>query len=117
MLVRFRLGTVPHLAALVLLLGIVLGGAVDAVACEPIIETAAVTAVAADAADPGSGDQAPGQERHADCIHGHCHHGAQQLPSLALQVVPPAVSVEHLSFGESSLASLSPSSLKRPPRA
>ena len=114
MLLRLRLGNVPHIAALLLLLGIVLGGAVDAVACEPISEIAAVTAVAA---EPGSPEQVPGAERHGDCIHGHCHHGTQQVPALAFQVVPPMVSVEHVAPGESGLASLSPGSLKRPPRA
>ena len=114
MLLRLRLGNVPHIAALLLLLSIVLGGAVDAVACESATETAAVTALAA---EPGSQDEAPVKERHGDCIHGHCHHGAQQVPALAFQVVPPMVSVEHVAPGESDLASLSPGSPKRPPRA
>jgi len=118
MLLRLRLGNVPHIAALLLLLGIVLGGAVDAAACEPDKEFAAVTAIVADTpADSGTRDEAPAKERHGECVHGHCHHGAQQVPSQVAQVDSPTVSVEHPVSGESVLVSLPPGSLKRPPRA
>ena len=120
MLLRLRVGKVPHIAAFLLLLGIVLGGSVDAIACEPAAEMDAVTAMAADAHasdDSGTPDEAPAKARHGECIHGHCHHGAQQVPSLVAQVDPPTVSVTHPVSGESVLVSLPPGSLKRPPRA
>lgn len=120
MLLRLRFGNAPHVAAILLLLGIVLGGAVDAVACEPTIEIAAATAIAAEPdilADAGTRDQAPGQERHGDCIHGHCHHGAQQVPPLAVEIELPMVSVEHVTPGENDLSSIPPGTFKRPPRA
>ena len=114
MFFRLPLGSARRFAALVLLLGVMLGGAVDAIACEPTTE---MTAVAAHAADTDSGEQVPDTDRHGACVHGHCHHGAQQVPQVATAEELPLVAAPPVPSGERRLTSISPSSLKRPPRA
>lgn len=112
---RLRLGSARRFAALFLLLGVMLGGAVDAVACEPRTEIAVV--VAADSADTGNHQPLPDNDRHGACIHGHCHHGAQQVPQIAVAEDLPVVADLPEPSGEHRLISITPSSLKRPPRA
>jgi hypothetical protein len=102
------------LAALLLLLGVMVGGTVDAVACEP---TAEITAVAAAPADTGAPEQLPDDDRHGACVHGHCHHGAQQVPPVAAAEDLAIVADRPAPPGEPRLTSITPDSLKRPPRA
>ena len=63
--------------ALFLLLAVLLGGAVEAVACEPMDSSAVASAMS----EPDSDKDAPADqpEQHALCAHGHCHHGAQNF--------------------------------------
>lgn len=103
-----------RLALILLVFGVLFVGSVDAVACGPATEAAAVEVVAVD--QTGS-KQEPDNDRHGACLHGHCHHGAQQVPPLAAQVEALFVLVVHQPSGELRLASITPDSLKRPPRA
>ncbi|HEY6815614.1 MAG TPA: hypothetical protein VI168_08760 [Croceibacterium sp.] len=114
MVLRLRLGSARRFAALLLLLGVMLGGAVDAIACEPTAEIAAVEAASA---DPGSHEQLPDDDRHGACVHGHCHHGAQQVPQIAAAEDLPIVADQPVPSREHRLASITPDLLKRPPRA
>lgn len=114
MFLRLRLGSARRFAALFLLLGVMLGGAVDAIACEPTTE---MTAVAEAAAHPGDHEQLPDNERHGACVHGHCHHGAQQVPQIATAEPLPPLVVEPVPLGVRALTSTIPDTLKRPPRA
>jgi len=114
MVLRLHLGSVRRFAALLLLIGVMLGGAVDAIACEP---TGEMTAVAAASVDTHGHEQGPDNDRHGACIHGHCHHGAQQVPQIAAAEDLPLVVDEPVPSGEHRLTSIIPDSLKRPPRA
>ena len=67
MFLRLPLGSARRFAALLLLLGVMLGGAVDAIACEPASE---ITAINAADAEPLGQKQLPDDERHGDCVHG-----------------------------------------------
>lgn len=73
------------LAGLVLALAILLGGAVDAAACESEVNAASVCTVdheqvAHDDADHGDRDGE--RDQHGTCAHGHCHHGSQHVRAL-----------------------------------
>ena len=106
--------------ALLLVVAALLGGSVDAIACEPVAEAAiSATEAMPPNADVTHGDeqQVPEDERHGACIHGHCHHGVANVHSVA----PPAdrliARVDHRPTGEHRLASITPVSPRRPPRA
>ena len=114
MFLRLPLGSARRFAALLLLLGVMLGGAVDAIACEPSNE---ITAVAAEAVEQGNHEQVPDDERHGDCVHGHCHHGAQQVTGAAFHADMLPRRAEHQPLDEQRLASITLDSLQRPPRA
>ncbi len=114
MSLRLRLGSARRFAALFLLVGIMLGGAVDAIACEPTTE---MSAVAEASAHPDSHEQLPDNEKHGACVHGHCHHGAQQVPQIATAEDLPTLTVEPVASGVRDLTSITPDSPKRPPRA
>ncbi|HLV08328.1 MAG TPA: hypothetical protein VKY80_11700 [Croceibacterium sp.] len=79
--VRFAAGR--SVAVLLLLLAMVLGGAIEAAACEPEIAIASASAsfdLNADA-DENQPDGQPDQ--HGFCAHGHCHHGSQAIANNA----------------------------------
>lgn len=113
MTLRLRLGSARRFAALFLLLGVMLGGGVDAIACDPMTEMV----VAAASADPSGHEQAPDGDKHGACLHGHCHHSAQQVPQMAAAEELPLVATQHVPSGAHRLTSIVPDSLKRPPRA
>ncbi|MBT2135737.1 hypothetical protein KK137_15470 [Croceibacterium sp. LX-88] len=97
-----------------LLLGVMLGGTVDAVACEPTTEASAVVAAAAEE----SGDhQLPGGDHDGVCIHGHCHHGVPYIQSMTALSDLPVYHGEHPRPHDRILTSIVPDRLKRPPRA
>ena len=114
MFARIPLGSARRLLALLLLVGVMLGGSVDAIACEPINE--AVAAVHA-GTDQAGDHQVPGGDHEGACIHGHCHHGVPHLQDLAALAALPAYLVQHPLPGERRLASITADSPKRPPRA
>src|SRR5690606_29999513 len=60
------LGSARRLAALLLLLGVMLGGGFDAIVCEPSTE---IAVAAVDSADHDSHQQGPDSDRHGGCIH------------------------------------------------
>ena len=113
-------GSVRRFAALLLLLAVMLGGSVDAIACEPVTEAAISAAETMAPADPdvtqGDEQQLPGNDRHGACIHGHCHHGVANVQPVAQQADLLAAQVDHCPAGEHRLASITLNSLKRPPR-
>jgi len=114
MFFRLPLGSARRFAALLLLLGIVFGGSVDAAACESADEIAEITALVSD----HSGEQQlPDHSRHGACTHGHCHHGAQHVPPIIFQTDPLLAHAEYTPSGERRLGSIIPACLKRPPRA
>ena len=114
MFMRLPLRSARRFAALLLLLGVMLGGTVDAVACEPVSEIAAATTAGY---VPGDQHQLPGDNQHGDCVHGHCHHGVPTIPPLAEQSDLLRVRAEHTLSSTATLVSIPPDSLKRPPRA
>lgn len=91
-----------------------LGGAVDAIACEPTTE---MTVVAA-SADHGSDQRLPDNDGHGGaCVHGHCHHGTQQVPQMVTVEDLPIVAALPSPSGGRRLTPITPEALKRPPRA
>ena len=114
MFLRLPLGSARRFAALLLLMGIMLGGGVDAIACEPSTEMAEISAAEA---KQGDHQQPRGNERHGDCVHGHCHHGVSYVQAVAGAAGFLIAPVEHRQSGEPRLASITSNSLKRPPRA
>lgn len=117
MVLRLPLGSVRRFAALLLMLGVLLGGAVDAIACEP--ETEAATSVTSVVVGEGQGGdhQQPKGDHDGVCIHGHCHHGVSAVQSVAALTDLPAYHADHPLPRERHLASIVPDALKRPPRA
>jgi len=113
MFLRLPLRSARRFAAVFLLLGVMLGGAVDAIACEPTTEMT----VAAASSDPGGHEQVPDSDRHGACVHGHCHHGTQQVPQMVTAELLPIAVTLPVPSGEPRLTSITPGSLKRPPRA
>lgn len=93
-----------------------LAGSVDAVACEPELESSQVSfAVAADGDhDPSTGHRDRGGDA---CVHGHCHAGSQVLTSNnPLPIIGQAPST----YDPAEPASLGPPVSRtdeRPPRA
>ena len=101
-------------AALLLLLGAILGGTIDAAACEPVTET--FVAVGAVESQPDT-EKLPSGDRDGVCIHGHCHHGISHIETIALVGEEYAYHVDHPPWRDQSLASIVPDNLMRPPRA
>ena len=64
-------------AALLILLAMMFGGAIDAAACEP--EFSETTASAVYQADDEQDKTSKPIEQHGACVHGHCHHGSQSI--------------------------------------
>jgi hypothetical protein len=91
-----------------------LGGTIDAVACEPAIETT----TSAVALDSHSDEKQPLSGDHDGvCVHGHCHHGVSTTQQAAVLGDVPAYHSDHPPGRDQSLASIVSDSLKRPPRA
>lgn len=103
------------LAALFLLLAVLLGGAIEAAACES--EPVAFEQV--DISSHDGGDQNPSgkTEQHGVCSHGHCHHSPQLTNSSndAAQVL--ASTSTHFGLIKLGLRQASPNLVKEPPRA
>jgi hypothetical protein len=117
MVLRLPLGSVRRFAALLLLLGVLLGGAVDAIACEPATEAAAaVTKVTVGERQSGD-DQLPRSDHGGVCTHGHCHHGVSAFQPVAAWADVTVYHEDHPLPRERHLASIVPDSLERPPRA
>ena len=114
MILRLPLGSVRRFAVLLLLLGVMFGGAVDAVACEPAFKTTAVAALEHEQRAP---QESPDDQRHGDCVGNHCHHGAPTIPLLAEQSELPIMQGGHLVSGDSPLDSITADFPERPPRA
>jgi len=111
---RLPLDSARRLAALLLLLGVMLGGTVDAVACEPTTEVT-VLVIAVD--DQDGDHQQPGGVHDSECIHGHCHHVVPIIqPTAVIGDVLGDLS-NHPMPGDRRLASIDPNTLRRPPRA
>lgn len=109
--------TAKRFSALLLLVAILLGGSVEAVACEPA-PSAATSAVFADQ-DMGSENDAPGgqSENHGLCAQGHCHHGPQALAETSPAVAIQPTDEVRSAFLENTLDARVTDALKRPPRA
>jgi len=97
-----------------------LGPTLDAALCLEEHQPAAADGVlVAAATETGHfpGDGHPSHEGGA-CMHGHCHHGAIQLPaSLPVAAAPQNRSSEFAPTGPPALASHAAFGLERPPRA
>ena len=106
------------LAALLLVLAVMFGGALDAAACAPQSSSFEQIAIGDEPApaDDQTGDQT---DNHAVCSHGnchHCHHGAQpdrQSSGVAVETPPAA----HFGVAVAPLSSAELLSFKEPPRA
>ena len=117
MVLLLPLGSVRRFAALLLMLGVLLGGAVDAIACEPATEAATSVTSVALSESQGGDHQQPKSDHDGVCIHGHCHHGASAVQAVAVPADVPAYDADHPLPREHRLASIVPDTLKRPPRA
>lgn len=103
------------LAALLLLLSVLLGGAIDAAACtpeQPMLEQ--VDLSTSDGSQPDSGDRT---DKHAVCAHGHCHHGAQMIGSVSEAEHMPAATVPHFGRPLAGVGQRLAGPIKEPPRA
>lgn len=117
MIQRLPLNGVRRLAVLLLLVGVMLGGSIDAAACEPEGEFAAVVVSTAAGDSQTSDHQLPASHDGA-CMHGHCHHGVSDIqPMAGLAGAPGYLVAAHAWSLERSLTSVIPDTLKRPPRA
>jgi hypothetical protein len=104
-------------ALMALLLGVLtFGPALDAAVCEPETVSAILASDTA-AASPVDGH---GHDANVDaaCLHGHCHHAAFDLPSLAgLSEESVSVIARHDALRLAAPTSDPTFGLKRPPRA
>ena len=103
------------LAALFLLLAVLLGGTVEAAACEPAaVAFEQVDISSHDGDEQNSRDKA---DQHGVCAHGHCHHSPQLIDSSndAAQVL--AATAAHFGLTKRGLREARPKLIKEPPRA
>lgn len=105
------------MAVLLLLVGMLLGGTVDAIACEPATEVAAYVTSITVSKSQSSDHKTPQSDHDGVCVHGHCHHGVSHVQPLATLIDLPAYNADHPLLLEHRLASIIPDALKRPPRA
>lgn len=103
-------------AALLLLVAVILGGAIDAAACEPELQASSFVDVHAAEQDQDTQDQGTADDDGA-CVHGHCHHGAQSLAKYDL--VPSVLFIAEVptAVDQTNLVPVVGSTPKRPPRA
>lgn len=103
------------LAALFLLLAVLLGGTIEAAACEP----EAVAFEQIDISSHDGDDQNPGgkTEQHGLCSHGHCHHSPQLIDSPNNAAPVLAATSTHFGLIKLGLRQASPNLVKEPPRA
>ena len=103
------------LAALFLLLAVLIGGTIEAAACE--FEPAAFEQLdisSNDGDDPSPGDSTA---KHGVCAHGHCHHGAQSIDSNSDTASIPAAASVHFRRAMPGLSEARLKLVKEPPRA
>jgi len=114
---QLRLSTLTFrpFAALLILVALLMGSAIDAAACEPEFVAHAQVEVAVDGADEQGSDS--DDQDHAVCAHGHCHHGTQILGGSGAAADAPAPA--SITFGShpDGLAGTSIPLPKQPPRA
>lgn len=115
-LADLRLAGRRSFAVLLLLLATVLGGAVEAAACEPEAAVAAASAQLEMHAD-GDRPHSDGAEQHGMCVHGHCHHGSQALAEPSRVATFELAMAAPVSAFENVLEPLVGDTPKRPPRA
>ena len=101
---------------LALLLAILLGGAIEASACEPeFVPMAVVDAAAMQPSDHQ--DDGSQRETHAACSHGHCHHGNQLLRSGSADAASMVLSAgPHFIRVPVGMRQSAPDVVKEPPR-
>lgn len=109
--------TGKRFSTLLLLIAMLLGGAVEAVACEPAVSVTVAAEVSSDL-DAGSDDEAPGSqtENHGLCAHGHCHHAPQALSDASSAALLQPSSEVRSALRENILEPRMTDALKRPPR-
>lgn len=107
-------GIFAPLAGLLLALAILLGGAVDAVACESEANTASVCTVDYEHADHGDREGEPDQ--HGTCPHGHCHHGSQHVRAFAGSDGAPISASLHSPFVDAVILQAESKLPTQPPR-
>jgi|SRR5690606_40464428 len=103
------------LLALLLLVGVMLGGALDAAACEPELHPASLAEVhiADEDQDPVDQERSEGDA----CVHGHCHHGAQSPVKSQDVTTVMFVAIIPAAVDQTSLVPIQGVTPKRPPRA
>lgn len=116
MQLRFSALNLRPLAALLILVALLIGGSIDAVACEPELTASAQVEAASDGpSNPKSDDK---DEKYAACAHGHCHYCSNALVArtgdFADAFAAPAI---HFGSREAGLTSTASSLPKPPPRA
>lgn len=116
---RLRLWTIRPLAAMLLVLALLVGGAVDAAACEfeDASQGSTSIAMADEQADESpTRDDEPRHDGDSGCVHGHCHHGAHSL--IARGDAAPAVAMSDARYPSAPkrLIAVAPDIPKQPPR-
>lgn len=103
------------LLALLLLLSVMIGGAVEAAACEPEWGHSTDVSSHVDGGDRQNSDQK--RETHGTCVHGHCHHWPQFMRDEPAPSTIAASSAPHQGLAEARLTAIEGDTPKRPPRA
>lgn len=114
MQLRFSALNLRPFAALLILVALLMGSAIDAAACEPEFVAHSQAEVSAD----GSGEQDPAgkDKKHGVCAHGHCHHASQAVGHTA--EAGAAIATPLILFGSppAGLTGTLSSPPKQPPR-
>lgn len=95
------------------MMGVLLGGAIDAAACEP--ESQTISLVDANVGQQHQDSQDAGHGEGV-CVHGHCHHCAQNAVRTAAVDAVMFLAAAPVAADQAILLSIVGSSLKRPPR-
>jgi len=103
-------------AALLLLVGVMLGGAIDAAACEPELQASSFVDVHASEQDQDTQDQGTADDDGA-CVHGHCHHGTSSLAKMQDIAAVGFTAAVPIATTQSGLVPVIGNTPKRPPRA
>ena len=101
------------LAALFLMLCVLLGGSIEAAACEPAAAFEQIDIVSSDGDEPSPGEETV---QHGVCAHGHCHHSAQFIESQSDTALMAAAMATHFGLTSTGLGQTKSKLIKEPPR-
>ena len=115
MQLRLSALTLRPLAALLILVALLMGSAIDAAACEPEFAQHAQIETSADADGEQNTDGTV--EQHGVCAHGHCHHASSMIDHNSDGAAAIATPLDLFRSPQARLAGTAISLPKQPPRA